>query len=167
MENIMDKIKNTRILALVGLVGMLIGIFGTYVDMYVIGYSIIDSWVGKVMLVVLILDMLVIFRDVVERHVPGIFNNEYFKKIADKKIMKTPAMMSGIIVALSAYAFLSLDISMKYLEIGFYGLLVGCISLIGYHITHKDTNNIDIKTNDEVKEEDKPKEEEKIETENK
>ena len=143
MNNILEKCKNTRILATIGVVGLILGTIMTYVEFSLWGYtesiSLWGYWEGKIVLLLALANLLLIFRDIVEKYIPSLFNTSFGKKIANIKNPKASLVPTILAVVFAIYLHGKLDIDSEYASygLGFYSLWVGCISLVAYAILHK------------------------------
>lgn len=164
MNNILEKCKNTRILATIGIVGLILGTMLTYVKFSLWGYSQSVSlwgyWEGKIVLILALANGLLIFRDMVEKYVPSLFNTGFGKKLANITNPKASLVPTALAVIFTIYLHSTLDISSEYASygLGFYSLWVGAISLVAYAILHKkehyvSENTTVINTDTEVKNE--------------
>ena len=143
MNNILEKCKNTRILATIGIVGLILGTMMTYVKFSLWGFtesiSLWGYWEGKIVLLLALANVLLIFRDIVEKYIPSLFNTSFGKKLANIKNPKASLVPTILAVAFAAYLHMHLDIDTEYASygLGFYSLWVGSISLVAYAILHK------------------------------
>ena len=143
MNNILEKCKNTRILATIGIVGLILGTMLTYVEFSFWGYtqpiSLWGYWEGKIVLLLALANVLLIFRDIVEKYIPQLFNTNLGKKLANITNPKASLVPTILAVAFAAYLHMHLDIDTEYASygLGFYSLWVGSISLVAYAILHK------------------------------
>ena len=142
MNNIMEKLKTTRILAAIGIAGLILGTIMPYVKYNIFGYkysiSLWGYWEGKIVMILAIANLLFIFKDIVEKYIPSLFNTGIGKKIQNldnPKYSLIPTIVSAIF-ALYLTIDLGID-SFKYYNIGFYSLWIGSICLIAYAIFHK------------------------------
>ena len=142
MNDIIEKMKTTRILAVIGIVGLVFGTIMPYVKYSFLGYrysiSLWGYWEGKVIMLLAIANLLFIFKDLVEKYAPFLFNSSIGKKIQDcdnPKFSLIPTALSAIF-AIYLTSILGID-SFKYYNIGFYALWIGTISLIAYAVMHR------------------------------
>lgn len=142
MNNIMEKFRTTRILGAIGIVGLILGTIMPYVKIDFWGYkysvSLWGYWEGKVIMLLAIANLLFIFKDLVEKYIPALFNNAIGAKIKDldnPKYSLIPTILSAIF---AIYLTTILDIEdFKYYNLGFYAIWIGTISLVAYAILHK------------------------------
>ena len=142
MNNIMEKLKTTRILGAIGIVGLILGTIMPYVKINIFGYkysvSLWGYWEGKVIMFLAIANLLFIFKDLVEKYIPALFNTRIGEKIKDldnPKYSLIPTVLSAIF---AIYLTSILDIeNFKYYNIGFYSIWIGTLSLVVYAILHK------------------------------
>lgn len=139
----MEVIKNKRILALVGIAGLILGCFLPYYTVSIFGYtqstSLWGYWEGKIVLVLTLANALFIFQDFIEKYIPQLFNN-WIGYIVQKAKNPKFALVPTILVAIFAISLIiRLDFDPKYIKygLGFYLLWVGIIALIGHAILYK------------------------------
>lgn len=142
----MEVIKNKRILALVGIIGLILGCFLPYYNFSLFGYtqsiSLWGYWEGKIVLVLTLANALFIFQDVIEQYIPQLSNNwlgNLVRKLNNPKF----ALIPTILVAIFAISLIiRLDVNSKYIKygLGFWILWVGIVSLIGHAIFYKKQN---------------------------
>ncbi len=141
MNDIIEKMKNTRILAIVGIAGLILGTIFPYVSYSFFGSSLSislwDYWQGKVVLVLAIANLLFIFRDVVEKYIPSLFNTDIGKKIADMNNSKGSLVPTILAVIFVLYLQIRLDVDFDNYSLGFYLLWIGVIALVAYAFLHK------------------------------
>lgn len=144
----MELIKNKRILAAVGIVGLLLGLMLPYYSLTVFGYSVSTSlwgyWEGKVIFVLTLASGLIIFKDLAQKYVPQLFNNPVGKtieKINNPKFALVPSIMVAVY---AIYLLTQLDVSSDYIKygLGFYILWIGIIALIGHAIFYKNQQTV-------------------------
>ena len=145
MSNILDKIRNTRILAGIGIVGLILGTMLAYVDYTFISISLFDYLEGKIILIIAVANLLFIFKDFVEKYIPALFNTGIGRKIADIKNPKASLVPTILAAAFAIYLTLKLDVSFKYYSLGFYSLWIGVICLVAYAILHKNNDDFEMK----------------------
>lgn len=142
MNNVLEKIKNTRLLAGIGIVCLILGTMFSYANYSFFGYeyniALWGYWEGKIVLVLAIANLILIFRDWVEKYIPSLFNTTIGKKlqtINNTKVSLVPTILSVIIVL---YLNSRLDIS-EYgnYGFGFYLLWIGIISLVAYAFVYR------------------------------
>lgn len=139
----MEVIKNKRILALVGIAGLILGCFLPYYTFSIFGYTqSISLWgylEGKIVLVLTLANALFIFQDYMEKYVPQLFHNwvgDFVQKAKDPKF----ALVPTILVAVFAISLIiRLDVGSEYIQygLGFWILWIGIISLICHAIFYK------------------------------
>ncbi len=142
----MEVIKNKRILALVGIAGLILGCFLPYYTVSVFGYtqsiSLWGYWEGKIVLVLTLANALFIFQDFIEKYVPQLFNN-WVGNIVQKAKNPKFALVPTILAAVFAISLIiRLDVDSEYIKygLGFYILWVGIIALVGHAIFYKNKN---------------------------
>lgn len=156
MKNILDKIKNTRVLAAIGVICLFLGTIFTYVKFTVFGYSttisLIGYWEGKIVMVLAVANLLLIFKDIVEKYVPQLFATNLGRKLENVNSPKAsliPTILSVVFV-IYLHSTLSIDSSYASYGLGFYLLWLGAICLVIYGILNlkkKETINMSSTTN--------------------
>ena len=149
INSILEKLKNTRILATIVIIAIVLSTFFSYVSYNIFGYkysvSLWHYWEGKVILILAIANLIFIFKDYVEKYIPNLINAGFWQKIANIKNSKASLVPTFLIAALALYLTLNADIKFSYYSLGFYLLWLGIICLIAYPILHK--NNTDVQNN--------------------
>ena len=145
MKNIIEKCRTTRILAIIGIVGLFLGVILPYVrmDLFIYEYTIAlwEYWEGKVIMVLVIANLLFIFKDFIEKFVPALFNSSIGQKIKNCKNPKLSLIPTILVAIFAIYLTATLGIdSFKYYSIGFYLMWIGTISLVAYAFLHKNEN---------------------------
>ena len=138
----MEKIKDTRILALIGSICVFIGVITPYLSFSILGYktnlSLWNYWEGKIVMVLLFANVLFIFKDYIEKYAPQLFESELGKRIKDAnpKLSIIPVV---IIAAFTLYMATNIGVDLKYGKhgLGFYSLWAGVVCLIGHSIFYK------------------------------
>ena len=139
----MEKLKNTRILAAVGIVCLFLSVTCLpYLNFSMFGYStsikLWGYWEGKVIMVLIVANLLFIFRDYVEKYVPKMFDTRIGEKIknANSKYSIIPTI--GIVIFV-IWLYNELDVDTSYLKygLGFYFLWLGVICLVGHTFLYK------------------------------
>lgn len=141
----MEVIRNKRILALVGIVGLILGCFLPYYTFSFFGYtqsiSLLGYWEGKIVLLLTLANALFIFQDFIEKYVPQLFDTNLGIKIknANPKMAILPTI--GIAV-FAVWLYIRLDVDTTYLKhgLGFWCLWIGVICLIGHTFLYKNAN---------------------------
>lgn len=145
MNNILEKCKNTRILAVIGLVGMFLGTILSYVSYSIWGYkydiALWDYLEGKIILVLVIANLIFIFKDYVEKYVPKLVERGFWQKIANIKNPKASLVPTILSAAFAVYLTIKLDVEFSHYSLGFYSLWIGVIALVAYAILHKNNDN--------------------------
>lgn len=147
----LEKLKNTKILAMIGVAGLFLGTIMPYVKISLFGYSqslvLFDYWEGKVILFLAIANLLFIFKDVVEKYVPAMLNSGLGRTIANLNNPKLSLIPTILSVVFMIYLHSSLDVSSDYASygLGFYLLWIGAMSLVAYAVLYK--NNCEAATN--------------------
>lgn len=142
MNNIMEKCKTTRILGAIGIGGLILGTIMPYVKYNIFGYkysiSLWGYWEGKIIMLLALANLLFIFKDIVEKYAPFLFNNGIGRKIQkceNAKLSLIPTVLAAMF-AIYVTSILGID-SFKYYNIGFYAMWLGTISLVAYAFLHK------------------------------
>lgn len=145
MNNILDKLRNTRILALIGIAGLFLGTMLSYVSYTIWGYSYSVSlwgyWEGKIILILAIANLLFIFKDFVEKYIPSLFNTNIGRKIKDINSPKASLIPTILAACFALYMTVDFGIDFSTYSLGFYSLWIGVICLVAYAILHKNNNN--------------------------
>lgn len=141
MDKFLEKCKNTRLLAGIGVVCLILGTMLSYVNYEIWGYSyqisLFDYWEGKIVLLIAIANLLFIFKDFIEKWVPSVFNTSFGKKIAEINNPKASLVPTIAAAAFALYLTLKLDVSFSNYSLGFYSLWLGVIALVAYAFLHK------------------------------
>ena len=142
MKDILEKCKTTRILAAIGIVGLILGTIMPYVTYNIFGYkysiSLWGYWEGKIVMILAIANLLFIFKDMVEKYAPFLFNNGLGQKIKEVDNPKYSLIPTILIAIFTIYETTQLGIeTLKYYNIGFYCLWIGVICLVAYAVLHK------------------------------
>ena len=149
MNNILDKMKNTRLLAGIGVVCMILGTMFSYVSYNILGYAydiaLWDYLEGKIILIIAIANLLFIFKDLVEKYIPSFFDTNIGKKIKDINNPKASLVPTILGAAFAFYLTLKLDVSFSDYSLGFYSMWIGVISLVAYAILHKNNDDFQMK----------------------
>ncbi len=146
MNTILEKIKNTRILAVIGIVCLILGTILHYFTFSLFGISrsisLINYWEGKIVIVLAVANLLFIFKDIVEKYIPSLFNTGIGKKISELNNSKYSLIPTILAVAFALYLHIHLNFNTKYMDygLGFYVLWIGLICLVAYAILHRNDN---------------------------
>lgn len=150
MNNIMEKLRTTRILGAIGVAGLILGTIMPYVKYNIFGYkytiTLWEYWEGKVIMILAIANLLFIFKDLVEKYIPALFNTNIGRKIAEINNPKYSLIPTILVAIFAIYltSYLSID-SFKYYNIGFYLVWIGTISLVAYAFLHKKDDEFQMK----------------------
>lgn len=152
MNNIIEKCRTTRILGAIGIIGLICGTIFPYVKYSFWGYSYSISlwgyWEGKIIMILAIANLLFIFKDLVEKYVPALFNNGLGRKIKECENPKFSLIPTVLCAIFTIYLTSILGIeSFSYYNIGFYAIWLGTICLVLYAFLHKSDSNDNFKMN--------------------
>lgn len=147
MNNIIEKCKTTRILAIIGVIGLFLGVILPYVKYTFWGSSLSitlwNYWEGKVIMVLILANVLFIFKDLVEKYMPSLFNSALGKKIEECDNPKMYFISIALVVVLEIIVTMEIGFELfRYFNLGFYCIWIGIISLVAYAILHKESNDI-------------------------
>lgn len=138
MEQVMEKVKKTKILALIGAIGLALSIFLPYVKVSIWGLSesvsLLDYWEGKVILLLVILDALFLFKDSVKKYVPQLSNTPVGKWLENANL-KFSLIPTGLSAALAFIRYSNLSDEMgSYLKFsfGFFVLWASIACLVAF-----------------------------------
>lgn len=149
MNNVLSKLKNTRLLAGIGIAGLILGTMFPYVSYSILGYSydisLWNYWEGKIILVIAIANLLFIFKDFVEKYIPSLFNTDIGKKIKDINNPKASLAPTVAAAAFALYLTLKLKVEFSAYSLGFYLLWIGVICLVAYAMIYKNNNDFQMK----------------------
>ena len=141
MNNILEKLKTTRLLAGIGIVCMILGTMCAYVTINFLGYvQEIALWSyveGKLLLLIAVANLLFIFKDVVEKYVPSVFNTGIGKKIKDINNPKASLVPTLIGAAIAIYLTSDIETEFAKYDLGFYLMWIGVICLVAYALLYK------------------------------
>lgn len=142
MNNIIEKIKTTRILATIGIIALIVGTIMPYVkyEIWTYKYSISlwSFWEGKVIMLLVLANVLFIFKDIVEKYVPFLFNSTIGRKVQECNNQKYSLIPTILVAAITLYLNMGQGVELfEYYSIGFYSLWIGTISLVVYAFLHK------------------------------
>lgn len=140
-STIMQKLHNTKILAIIGSVCLLLSVVLPYITISFFGISesifLWKYWQGIVLIIIAILNILFIFKEAILKHVPSLANNQTINKILAINNPKASLVLTIIMVifvicltAITGFAF-------RFYNIGFYTLWLGVICLVLYPFLYK------------------------------
>lgn len=145
MNNILEKLKTTRLLAGIGIVCMILGTMCAYVTISFLGIvekiALWSYFEGKILFLIAVANLLFIFKDVVEKYVPSLFNTSIGKKIKDINNPKASLVPTLIGAAIAIYLTSDMDTEFAKYGLGFYLMWIGVICLVAYAILHKNNEN--------------------------
>ena len=142
----MEVIKSKRILALVGITGLLLGCFLPYYTVSIFGYtqsiSLWGYWEGKIVFILALANTLFIFQDVIEKYIPQLFNNWVGKMVQKANNPKFSLIPTILVAAFSLYMLFQVNVDSEYIKygLGFWVLWIGVLSLIGHAIFYRKQN---------------------------
>ncbi len=149
MNNVLDKLKNTRLLAGIGVVCMILGTIFSYVNYDIFGYvydiALWDYFEGKIILIIAVANLLFIFKDLIEKYIPSLFNTGIGKKIKDINNPKVSLVPTFLGAAFAIYLTLKLDVEFSAYSLGFYSMWIGVICLVAYAILHRNNDDFQLK----------------------
>ena len=150
MNNIIEKCRTTRILGAIGVAGLVLGTIMPYVKYNLWGYkysiSLWGFWEGKIIMLLAIANLLFIFKDLVEKYVPSLFNSNIGKKIKDCENPKFSLIPTVLVAIFAIYLTSNMGIdTFKYYNIGFYAMWIGTICLVAYAFLHKTDDEFQMK----------------------
>lgn len=143
----MEKIKNTRILSMIGLLCLFLGVILPYFTFSFLGIkqsiALWSYWEGKVMMILIVANVLFIFKDYVEKYVPQLLNSTIGKKIqnANPKLAIIPTILVAVF---AVYLYTKTDIDSNYIKhgLGFWSLWIGVICLVAHTFLYKKKEEI-------------------------
>lgn len=140
VNTIVEKLKHTRFLAIIGLIAMILGTLLPYIKyeafVVIIKKSLFLYWDGKIAFVLLIANLIFFFKDYIERYVPSLLNVPEWNKVSEL-IHQYAIAPIIIVVLLVLYRTIKIDISFGHYNIGFYTLWFGVICMVIYFIINK------------------------------
>lgn len=145
MKDIIEKMKTTRILAALGVIGLVLGTITPYAKFNFFGYkstiSLWGFWEGKVIMLLAIANLLFIFKDLITKYVPSLLNVGVFETINKFNNPKYTLIPTIAVAGFVIYLTWKLEIrAFKYYNIGFYLTWLGVICLVVYAILNKGNN---------------------------
>lgn len=101
--------------------------------------SLLKYWPGKLIFVLVIANALFLFKDLIEKYIPTLFNNDLGKKISQINNPKLSLIPTILVAAFAIYLHIHLDLDSSYVtySLGFYSLWLGIICLVLYAVFHK------------------------------
>ena len=150
MNEILNKTlklsKNTRFLAALGLACSFLCIFFTYVKYTVLGMAVkiklIDFFEGKLLILLILLNLMFVFKDYVKKYLPKLFQNNLGKKIEninDQRLTLIPTILMVIFAFVVKGETKVEFLNIKY-GLGFFLMWLGVISLVIYAFIYKNNN---------------------------
>lgn len=142
MENVMEKIKKTRILALIGIIGLVLGTLLPYLKVDFLGYtkslSLWGYWEGKVIILLAVLNTMFIFKDYIKQYVPQMFNSPFGRWVENAKD-KMSLIPTGLSAAFAIYLYIELEDVRSFAKygIGFYIVWISVICLAAFAFLYK------------------------------
>jgi len=135
----MDKLKNTKILGIVGAIFLIIGNFFTFAKLEFFGThtgKLIDGSDGVIVLILGILALLIVFIDFILTKVPE-GKMQFLFKLRNPKAVLIPAVIAGIIVVVKAFDEV-FEVATRGL--GCWILLLGVAALVAHAFIYKGDN---------------------------
>lgn len=146
MNNVLEKLKSTRILAGIGVVFMILGTIFPYASYDFLGFiynvSLWKFFEGKIILLIAIANLILIFKDIVEKYIPSLFNTNIgkkLKKINNPKAFLIPTIIGAVFVG---YLTVRLDVDFSNYSLGFYSMWIGVICLVAFAFIHKKDEDV-------------------------
>ena len=141
----MEILKTKRILAAIGIICLLLGNALPYYTFSAIGLTrSLSLWgylEGKIILILTIANALFIFKDVIEKYVPKLFDSKLGQKIANAKDPKLSLIPLILIIVFVVYLNTKAN---EYIHlnkgIGFYLLWLGIIAMAAHSFIYKGNN---------------------------
>lgn len=137
-------LKSKRILAGIGIVALILGIILPYYQVTIFNHTYkIALWryiEGKIAMMLTMANLLFIFKDVIEKYAPQMFESSLGKKIktTNSKFAIVPTIL---IIAFVVILFLRLDVGSSLTHgPGFFLLWCGIICLISHTLLYKKNN---------------------------
>ncbi len=152
---IINNLKNKRILGLIGIISLLLGVMTPYIIITVFGISqslsLWSYWEGKVIFLLTIANVLFIFKDYVEKYVSQAFNSNIGSKIknASPKMSLIPTILVVVFI-IYVNTTISTDSAFFKHGIGFWLLWLGIVALVLHAIIYKgngETENVIMASN--------------------
>ena len=149
MNKIIEKITKTRILAAIGLGCAFLGIIFPYAKSKILileaNISLWSCWEGKIMVLLLLVNLIIIFKDYVKKYIPKLYDNNIGKKILELDNIKVSLIPTTILIFLALLSFSGLNLNSSYvtLQLGCFLFWLGAISLASFGFLYK--SNITIK----------------------
>ncbi len=143
----MDKLKNTRILGGIGIIGMFLGTILPYFNISFLGYkktiSLLGYWEGKVIILLTFANILFIFKDFIKKYIPQMFNSGIGKMIdnANAKLVIVPTVLSALF---AIYMIININVDSTYIKygLGFYILWIGIVASLAHSFIYKGNNKM-------------------------
>lgn len=140
VNTIVEKVKHTRLLGAIGLISILLGTVLPYIKynafVAIISKSLFSYWEGKIVILLLIINLILFFKDYIEKYIPSLLNINAWRKISELnyQYVMVPAIIAILLVI---YRTIKIDISFGHYNIGFYTLWFGVICIVIYLIINK------------------------------
>ena len=138
MNNVMDKLKNTKLL---GIIGNALVLVGTFLPMYTIslfGISKSVSFIqgeGVFVTILTVISLLIIFADKLSDKVP------FFEKLTNQKLTLVTSAISAIVLIITVSRVSGTGYgSLFSFGFGFYLLIIGLIAAVAYPLLYKGEN---------------------------
>jgi len=144
MKNSMDiieKLKNSRMLAVIGLAAITLALFLPYITITVydsISLSLIEYTEGKIVMIFIIFHAVVIFQDYIKKYVPR-FHTSGFNRIQDMDDSNLMLIAASLTVAYAIFLYFQIDVDTAFVNygIGFWMLWIGILCLMIHAVLHK------------------------------
>lgn len=138
MNNFMEKLKNTKIL---GIVGNALLLIGTFLPMFVVSFlglsqsvSFIQGADGVIVALLSIASLLIIFADKLSSKVP------FFEKLTNQKLTLVTTAISAILLIIAVSSVSKSYGSLTSFGFGFYVMILGLVGAIAYPFLYKGEN---------------------------
>ncbi len=138
MKQIMEKVKSTKILAIIGIILAILGTLIPYakIDLWrtTKSFSLIQESKGWFILAISIIQVLICLHNVIEKYIPKLYANKVGEII--KKNQKVSIIPTIIILIITILEYNKVS-GFVTLQLGFYLLILSCISMLLYPFIYK------------------------------
>ena len=144
MKDILEKIRSTKILGIIGNVLIILGTILPYAKyesyFYYYRVNLQNYWYGRVALALAILNLLYLLKNYIEKYIPQIFNSGFGKKVLGINNAKFLFIPIAIIILLMIRVHAIWGDWDIHFNIGFYLLILGIVCTIVYALIYKNDN---------------------------